>query len=120
MKLPPSPCGVRRSIAKGPVDLLPAERVHAVFVHPGREHRLGGGGAANMSVIPVKLKQTFLKLSEHPLLQHPAQIAAITVLVEARGQRFELRGGDVAHAIGDFLGAGDLEPLPLLDGFDKE
>jgi hypothetical protein len=39
----PSPRGVRRSIAKGPVDLLPAERAHMILVRPRREYGLGEG-----------------------------------------------------------------------------
>jgi hypothetical protein len=47
----PSPRGVRRRIAKGPVDLLPAERAHTILVRPGREYRLGGGGEIRLNTI---------------------------------------------------------------------
>jgi hypothetical protein len=66
--IPPSPRGVRWSIAKGPVDLLPAERVHVVFVHPGREYRLGGGGEIRR-ITTLKFSAAFLT----PTLSLPRQ-----------------------------------------------
>ena len=38
----PLPQGGEADLGKGPVDLFPAERVHTVLVHPGRNGRAEG------------------------------------------------------------------------------
>src|SRR5688500_9876710 len=59
------------------------------------------------------------RASSPRLAQDFHQIAAILVLAERLGERFELVRGDVAHAKSDFLGARDLKPLPALYGLNE-
>ena len=47
------------------------------------------------------------------------QVLAVAVLGQRLGKRLELFGRDPALAEGDFLRAGDLEALALLDGGDE-
>ncbi len=52
------------------------------------------------------------------LLQQIEQVRSV-VIGAIGSQLLQLRGGDITHAIGDLLDAGDLEALALLDGLDK-
>ena len=47
------------------------------------------------------------------------QILAVVVLSERLGELVDLLSRDVAHAVGDFFEAGDLEALAGLDGLDE-
>src|SRR4051812_866994 len=57
--------------------------------------------------------------SEYLVGQYLQQIAAVSVFAVMLRQLFQLRGIDVAFAICDFFGAGDLQALPLLDRRDE-
>jgi hypothetical protein len=49
-----------------------------------------------------------------------AEIVAVTAVWQIRSQPAQCLVVDVCHAIGNFLRAGDFQPLPLFDYLDKE
>ena len=57
--------------------------------------------------------------SEDAFPQQLQQVGAVSVVAHRLRQRFQLRGGDVAGAIGDFLGAGDHQALPFLQSLNE-
>ena len=52
-------------------------------------------------------------------MQKIEQIHAVRIAAERGDETPQTGVVDEAHAPGDFLGTADLEPLPLLDGFDE-
>src|SRR4029453_10612910 len=57
--------------------------------------------------------------SKQALGEDPGQIFAVAALRELARELAELACVDEALPEGDFLGAGDLEPLPALDRLDE-
>ena len=45
---------------------------------------------------------------------------AVSAFGDGLGERFKLRGGDEAQAIGDLFRAGDVESLAAFDGVDED
>ena len=56
---------------------------------------------------------------ENLVLEQVEQILTITILGQRAGEGFELRGINPAGTPGDFLGTGDLQPLPLFQCADE-
>src|SRR5688572_8145370 len=48
------------------------------------------------------------------LVQDRVEVVRVGALAHGRRELLELPGADIAHAVGDLLGARDLEPLPAL------
>ncbi len=73
-----------------------------------------------LTQIPCKPDHTFrVTALEHAFPQQLQQVSAVSIVAHRLRQRFQLRGGDVAGTIGDFLRASDHQPLAFLQGLDE-